>query len=202
MISRKDILKLGSAGALSVAIAKAATIAAKAAGPSPASSGDLRKLTTADLRALPKVTPPDNIARTGRTRHFILGLGTANVEPLPGHSVPVRAVNGQSPGPTLHVTEGDDVEIVVVNRMALPTSIHWHGIPVDWHMDGAAGISQQPIDPGAQFTYRWTAPQAGTYMYHSHYHDLEQVSVSGMIVVLPQHAGREPHYAHDVPIMI
>jgi len=204
MISRKDILKLGGAGAFGVAIARAASIAAQAAGSTPtsASAGGLGKLTTADLRALPKLTPPDRIVRTGQTRHFILGLGTANVEPLPGHSVPVRAVNGQSPGPTLHVTEGDDVEIVVVNRMAQPTTIHWHGIPVDWRMDGAAGISQQPIDPGSQFTYRWTAPQAGTYMYHSHYHDLEQESVSGMIVVAPQHSGREPRYDHDVPIMI
>src|SRR5690242_18094510 len=144
MISRKDILKLGGASAFAVAIANAASVAAQAAGPASVSGGgDLRKLTTADLRALPKLTPPDRIARTGRTRHFMLGLGTANVEPLPGHSVPVRAVNGQSPGPTLHVTEGDDVEIVVVNRMAQATSIHWHGIPLDWRMDGAGMISQR-----------------------------------------------------------
>ena len=204
MISRKDILKLGGAGAFAATVARAASIAARAAVPSPpyAQSTDLRRLTTADLRALPKVEPPDRVTRTGQTKHFLFALGTANVEPLPGHTVAVRAVNGQSPGPTLHVTEGDDVEIVVVNRMAQPTSIHWHGIPLDFHMDGAGGISQQPIEPGEQFTYKWTAPQAGTYMYHSHYHDLEQVSCSGLIVVAPQHAGREPRYDRDVPIMI
>ena len=199
MISRRDVLKIGAASAFGLA-AQAAAVGNGRASTAPASN--LRRLTTADLRALPRLSPPDAIGRTGRTRHFLLALGTASVEPLPGHSVPVRAVNGESPGPVLRATEGDDVEITVVNRLAQPSSIHWHGIPVEWQMDGAAMISQSPIAPGETFTYRWTAPQAGTYMYHSHYHDLEQTSVVGMIVIEPQRHGGAPSYDHDVPIMI
>jgi len=202
MISRRDILKLSGAGAFGVAVARAAALTASAAPAVAAGSSDLRRLTTADLRALPRVTAPDRVDKTGKTRHYLLALDTANVEPLPGHRVPTRAVDGQSPGPVIRATEGDDVEIVVVNRLAQPTSIHWHGIPVAWEMDGAAMISQAPIAPGEQFTYRWTAPQAGTYMYHSHYHDLEQSSVVGMIVIDPQHSGHAPKYDQDVPIMI
>ena len=206
MITRKQVLKLAGAGALSAAAARASAAIAAPVHASGAkltiNHGDLDRLTGAELRALPRLIPPERIERTGRTRHYLLALGTANVEPLPGHQVPVRTVNGQSPGPVLHATEGDDVEIVVVNRLAQPTSIHWHGIPVAFDQDGAAMISQHPIMPGEQFTYHWVAPQAGTYMYHSHYHDLEQTSVVGLIVVEPQTTGRAPRYDRDVPIMI
>ena len=35
--------------------------------------------------------------------------------------------NGQSPGPTIEVVEGDKVRIFVTNRLPEHTSIHWHG---------------------------------------------------------------------------
>jgi FtsP/CotA-like multicopper oxidase with cupredoxin domain len=201
MISRKDVLKLGGAGALSAAAAQAGVLPAGTA-PAQGAAQDLRRLTAEDLRSLERVIPPQSIEPTGHTRRYTLTLATADVEPLPGHKVRLRAVNGQSPGPVLRATEGDDVEIAVINKMTQPTSIHWHGIPVEWPMDGAAPISQKPIAPGETFTYRWIAPQAGTYMYHSHFHDLEQDGVVGMIVIEPQHPGRAPRYDVDVPIVI
>ncbi|MBV8222648.1 MAG: multicopper oxidase domain-containing protein, partial [Candidatus Eremiobacteraeota bacterium] len=212
MISRKEALKLGGAGAFALASSRAIVAMAGArpiAAPIPAGHGgssslsaEMRRLTTADLRALPPLRPAGQIRRTGRTRTFTLVLGSAMVEPLPGHSVQTRGVNGFSPGPVLHMTEGDDVEITVVNRLAQPSTIHWHGVPVPFAMDGAAMFSQEPIKPNEMFVYRWTAPQAGTYMYHAHYNDIDQENVFGMIVVAPQDATREPRYALDVPIAI
>jgi FtsP/CotA-like multicopper oxidase with cupredoxin domain len=206
MINRRDVLKMGAASAFGFAMAKAGVAMAGVTAPkgsyAAGTSGDLERLTTAALRALPPLQPARAIAPTGRTKTFTLTLATAAVEPLPGHSVPVRAVNGISPGPTLRVTEGDEIEATVVNRLAMPATIHWHGIPVPFLMDGAGMISQQAIEPDQTFVYRFTAPQAGTYMYHSHYNDLELQSVSGMLVVDPQQLGREPRYASDVPIFI
>jgi FtsP/CotA-like multicopper oxidase with cupredoxin domain len=205
MINRRDVLKLSAAGAFGIAMGNvSAAMAGVPPRPIAAASGgaDMDRMTTAGLRALPSLRPPRAIRRTGRTKIFTLALATAAVEPLPGHSVPVRAVNGLSPGPTLRVTEGDDLEITVVNRLALAASIHWHGIPVPFLMDGAAMISQRGIEPGQTFVYKFTAPQAGTYMYHSHYNDLELQTVAGMIVVEPQETGREPRYASDIPIFI
>jgi FtsP/CotA-like multicopper oxidase with cupredoxin domain len=206
MISRRDVLKLGAVGAFGVAVGRAAMLTAGASGTSgvsgAAKAGDLLRLTSAALRALAPLRAPDAIVKTGRTKHYILVLGTAAVSPLPGHSVAVPSIDGQSPGPVLRATEGDDVEIVVVNRLYQPTSIHWHGIPVPYAMDGAAMISQTPIAPGERFTYRWTAPQAGTYMYHSHFHDLEQQSVAGIIVIDPRSSTRTPHHDVDKVILI
>jgi FtsP/CotA-like multicopper oxidase with cupredoxin domain len=206
MINRRDVLKMGAASAFGLAMTKAGAAMAGASAPKGSyalgASGDLERLTTAALRALPPLQQARAIVRTGRTKTFTLTLATAAVEPLPGHSVPVRAVNGLSPGPTLRVTEGDEVEATVVNRLTMPATIHWHGVPVPFLMDGAGMISQQAIEPDQTFVYRFIAPQAGTYMYHSHYNDLELQSVSGMLVVDPAQLGREPRYASDIPIFI
>ncbi|MBV8364884.1 MAG: multicopper oxidase domain-containing protein [Candidatus Eremiobacteraeota bacterium] len=211
MITRREAIKLASAGAFALAASRAHAAMAGATQPnataiaSAASSDtalDLRRLTTADLRALPRLESPSEIKRTGRTRSFSLVLAAGAVEPLPGHRVQTRTVNGASPGPILRMTEGDDVEITIVNRLNKGTSIHWHGVPVPFLMDGVATFSQAPIAPGSHYVYRWVAPQAGTYMYHSHYSEMEEDSVSGMMIVDPQDASRQPRYDVDVAISV
>jgi len=77
--------------------------------------------------------------------------------------------NGTVPGPMIRVTEGDRVRVIVKNELPEPTTIHWHGVEVPNAMDGVPGVTQDPIQPGATFTYEFTAQPAGTFMYHSHY---------------------------------
>ncbi|KAI0889416.1 putative multicopper oxidase [Annulohypoxylon maeteangense] len=84
---------------------------------------------------------------------------------------PMMTINGQFPGPLVEVNEGDVVEVNVQNSAVNSTAIHWHGIfqnGTNW-MDGAAGVTQCPISPGASFRYRFNVTgQAGTYFYHGH----------------------------------
>lgn len=96
-------------------------------------------------------------------------------------------VNGVYPGPGIECYENDTVEVTVVNSlMSGATSIHWHGIhPVDepW-MDGAAWVTQAPIAPGRNFTYRFRAWPAGTHYWHSHMDAMQSAKgVRGPIVV-------------------
>jgi FtsP/CotA-like multicopper oxidase with cupredoxin domain len=83
--------------------------------------------------------------------------------------------NGAVPGPLIRVTEGDTVRIILTNELPDPTSIHWHGIPVPNVMDGMAPMTQASIQPGEHFTYEFTAPPAGTFMYHSHVQTDKQI---------------------------
>jgi FtsP/CotA-like multicopper oxidase with cupredoxin domain len=206
MLNRRDVLRLGATGAFGLAMTNVGKAMAGMTGPnaasSPAADEELDRLTTAGLRALPPLRPPDSVSRSGQTKRFSLALATATVEPLPKHRVPVHAVNGVAPGPILRASEGDELEITVVNRLPKATSIHWHGIPIPFTMDGSGSFSQQAIRPNETFVYRFVAPQAGTYMYHSHLNELEFESVSGMFIVDPQVDGREPRYASDMPIFI
>ena len=80
----------------------------------------------------------------------------------PTSSVVAYAFNRQVPGPRIRVTEGDRVRINVTNHLPEATSVHWHGLILPNAMDGAAEITQEPIEPGETFTYEFTATQAGT----------------------------------------
>ena len=55
-------------------------------------------------------------------------------------------------------------------------ALHWHGVDVPNAEDGVAGITQNAIKAGKDYTYRWVAPHAGTFWYHSHQVSHEQVS--------------------------
>ncbi len=92
-------------------------------------------------------------------------------------------INGSIPGPTLRWREGDTVTIRVHNKLAVDTSIHWHGILLPYQMDGVPGVSFKGIAPGETFTYRFKVGQTGTYWYHSHSGLQEQTGMYGAIVI-------------------
>jgi len=84
--------------------------------------------------------------------------------------------NGTSPGPEIRVRRGDRVRVRLINKLPQPTSIHWHGIRIVNAMDGVAGLTQDPVPPGATFEYDFVVPDTGTYWYHAHNRSWEQVA--------------------------
>ena len=66
-------------------------------------------------------------------------------EMAPGMKAHLWGYNGQSPGPTIEVVEGDRVRIFVTNKLPEHTSIHWHGQRLPNGMDGVAGLTQPRI---------------------------------------------------------
>ncbi len=121
-----------------------------------------------DRAALEQILAEREIKPTGETRRFERTVQETSWELVTGVRVDAITFNGTVPGPTIRVTEGDTVEVVVRNELTETTSIHWHGLHVPNDQDGVAGITQDPIAPGATYTYRFIAPHAGTFMYHAH----------------------------------
>ena len=107
---------------------------------------------------------------------------------LPGVFVNAYAFNGQVPGPTLRFRQGDRVRIDVTNRLPESTTVHWHGLVLPNIMDGAARVTQDPIERGSVYHYEFTAVQAGTFFYHSHDHaDRQQaLGLYGSMLIDPQ----------------
>lgn len=105
-------------------------------------------------------------------------------------------INGSIPAPTLRLREGDEVTIRVTNRLAVSTSIHWHGILLPYQMDGVPGISFKGIAPGETFTYRFKLRQSGTYWYHSHSGFQEMTGMYGALIIEPR-AGERHHTDQD-----
>jgi len=110
----------------------------------------------------------------------------------------------QIPGPVLELKRGQPVRITVVNNLAEPTGVHWHGLEIESFPDGVPGWSgtpgriMPPIAPGDSFVAAFTPPRAGTFLYHSHLHELAQIGggMYGAIVVTD--APRDPATDHVI----
>lgn len=108
---------------------------------------------------------------------FELTASEFDWEVSPGVHVKAMGFNHMVPGPTLRVTVGDRVRIIIHNQLPEPTSVHWHGVNVPFAMDGVAGLSQPPIKTGESFVYEFNATPVGTHWYHSHFDSAKQVSL-------------------------
>ena len=101
-------------------------------------------------------------------------------EMAPGFKAHLWGYNGQSPGPTIEVVEGDRVRIYVTNKLPEHTSIHWHGQRLPNGMDGVTGLNQPGIHPGKTFVYEFVARRPGTFMYHPHADEMVQMAMGMM----------------------
>ena len=101
-------------------------------------------------------------------------------EVAPGFKVNMWGYNGQSPGPTIEVVEGDRVRIFVTNKLPEHTTIHWHGQRLPNGMDGVGGLTQPQIPVGKTFVYEFEARRPGTFMYHPHADEMVQMAMGMM----------------------
>ena len=101
-------------------------------------------------------------------------------ELAPGMQANLWGYNGQSPGPTIEVVEGDRVRIFVTNKLPEHTSVHWHGQRLPNGMDGVTGLTQPGIPPGKTFVYEFVAKRPGTFMYHPHADEMTQMAMGMM----------------------
>ena len=101
-------------------------------------------------------------------------------ELAPGMMANLWGYNGQSPGPTIEVVEGDRVRIFVTNKLPEHTSVHWHGQRLPNGMDGVTGLTQPGIAPGKTFVYEFVAKRPGTFMYHPHADEMTQMAMGMM----------------------
>ena len=143
-------------------VSVAAVPAAKAGSISRLKDGDTLDLTAGLVR------------RTIRTRAFVM-----------------YGFNGMVPGPLIRVPQNATIVVRFHNRIDLPSSVHWHGVRLDNRFDGVPGLTQDEVQPGADFVYRVHFPDAGVYWYHPHVReDIEQaMGLYGNMLVDSPEAG-------------
>jgi FtsP/CotA-like multicopper oxidase with cupredoxin domain len=122
---------------------------------------------------------------------------------LEGAEAP-RLTAGQVPGPVLVLYRGEPTEITIVNRTTRPTAIHWHGMEIDSYFDGVPGFGGDrekiapPVAPGESFVVNMTPPRSGTFMYHTHWHEVAQLAggLYGPLIVLEPGQHYDPATDH------
>jgi FtsP/CotA-like multicopper oxidase with cupredoxin domain len=132
----------------------------------------------------------------------------------PGYRMDVEGIDaprldaGPVPGPVLVLERGAPVEINVVNKLSEPSAIHWHGIELDSYFDGVPGFGGRegaiapPIAAGAAFVAKFSPPRAGTFIYHTHWHDEAQLAggLYGALIVLEPGEQYDPTIDHIILI--
>ena len=158
-------------------------------------------------------TPPPVETPNGSTLAWTMEDGVKvfrlTAEPVerefaPGLKVNCWGYNGQTPGPTIEAVEGDQVRILVTNKLPEATTVHWHGIFLPNGMDGVTGLNQAPIQPGDTCKYEFTLRQNGTHMYHPHYDEMTQIAMGmmGMFIIHPKNPTEEEKVDRDFAIML
>lgn len=122
------------------------------------------------------------------TRKFEIRAAPTAVQQFDGRMLNVWAYNDQVPGPVLRVRLGEAVEVELKNDLPQPTTIHWHGVRVPNAQDGVPGVTQDAVEPGETFTYKFVPKDAGTFWFHPHHQSAEQVGrgLYGVLIVEDQ----------------
>jgi len=163
------------------------------------------------ITVLPGRTPPPSPAATTAARKLQLVI-SENPAKVPLYKLEVNdplkpaAPDKDKPpsllGPPIFLTRGEATEIEVKNQSSSPTVIHWHGMELESYYDGVAGWAgsgQQitpAVAPGTSFVARMTPPRAGTFIYHTHWHDVTQLlnGLYGALIVLEPGQKYDPEH--------
>jgi FtsP/CotA-like multicopper oxidase with cupredoxin domain len=114
-----------------------------------------------------------------------------------GRMVDAWTYNGTIPGPELRVQQGDRVVVHLKNRLSEGVTIHWHGMELPNAEDGVAGLTQDAVAPGGEFTYEFVAKKPGTYWYHSHQFSSEETSKGLYGTLIVEHTNAGNHNTKD-----
>ena len=182
---RRSFLKSALAGAGAAATAGEAAARERSGMDRAGETSAPVPIVTPDLPAL----APRRIDANG-VREFHLVAEPVRRDFLPGRTVDCWGFNGTMPGPTIEVTQGDRVRLVVENRLPELFSMHWHGFEIPIEMDGVPGLTQDPIAPGETFVYEFTLHQHGTFFYHSHMAMQEMMGMIGLFIMHPRETYR------------
>ena len=144
-------------------------------------------------RAHPAEVAPSTVADTRRLQLFIRNRPASSYVPAgPGFYLEGVSTAPGVTGPPLVLTRGEPTAITVTNELGVPTAIHWHGMELESYYDGVPGWTGSPerptpaITPGGSFTALMTPTRAGTFIYHTHWHDSGQLAggLYGPLIVM------------------
>ncbi len=141
------------------------------------------KLPPVPIQAPDLKTLPWKMVKGAKEFHLI--TEPVRRELLPRLVMDTYGYNGDMPGPTIEINQGDRVRIVLHNKLPEATSLHLHGFELPNDMDGVPHLVQDLIEPGQQFVYELTVHQEGTFFYHSHVGMQETMGMVGLFIVHP-----------------
>jgi FtsP/CotA-like multicopper oxidase with cupredoxin domain len=157
-----------------------------------AMAGLVLGITVSDDRAFGADLPPDRQLRLIAKEQTVEGSEAVIRGFLVEEGPEPSSTRLTVPGPPLVLTRGRTTSITVVNRTSEPTTVHWHGMEVESVYDGVAGWSRTGsrvaplVAPGDSFVVQMAPPRSGTFIYHTHMDETDQLrgGMYGPLLVL------------------
>jgi FtsP/CotA-like multicopper oxidase with cupredoxin domain len=132
---------------------------------------------------------PEIVTEKGRTvKVFTLTVKDVEFDIFPDKSIKGWGFNGSIPGPTIRVTEGDWIRIILNNETDDEHTVHVHGQGKPVISDGVPFIGQKPVKKGESHAIEFTAKNIGTSWYHCHVDSAHHVDMGmhGAFIVEPK----------------
>jgi FtsP/CotA-like multicopper oxidase with cupredoxin domain len=149
---------------------------------------------------------PERAAEPARRKLDLLIEPTVSAGQSPTFSCSVREgkkiimSEDKAMGPPMVLTRGEPVEITVLNHLTEPTAIHWHGLELNSYYDGViGGGTGDQVTPAialdGSFVARFNPNRAGTFIYHTHAANQDQLAggIYGALIVLEPGEISTPH---------
>ena len=83
----------------------------------------------------------------------------------------------------LSLTVNRPFNVLLENKLRVPTAIHWHGLHPPNGQDGVPGLTQPVIAPNADYQYHFPVQPSGTHWMHSHEGLQEAFLLSAPLIV-------------------
>ncbi len=140
---------------------------------------------------------PDPLAEPGNRTTYVFSF--RNVTGLDRQTVAGLKGQTQICAPLLHSTVGEELWVTLTNLglqlrpdLVDGHTLHWHGFRNAIPFYDGVPESSIAVSIGHDFTYVYRPADAGTYMYHCHFEDVEHVTMGmqGVVFVKPSPADR------------
>ncbi|MCA1370367.1 multicopper oxidase domain-containing protein [Bradyrhizobium sp. BRP14] len=152
-------------------------------------------LSGAAALSLPSMFAPPALAENGaaaRTLRVIRRIIEVN-----GRSASVFGLEQPDGSRGLRFKEGDAFNVILENRTAEDTIVHWHGLTPPWQSDGVAGAPLPLLKAGETRSYNFPVGRAGTHWMHAHTLQ-EQALLAAPLIV----AGRDDEARDEQEVVI
>lgn len=178
--TRRDFLKSGAFGAATIAAGTG--LGSLVSGAAAAPPVNVALIATDGYITLP--------GRAAEQDLYIFGFKRVPLNTSVTDLVNTYKQQAQHPAPILDFTEGTDINVELTNLglqgrpdLADAHTMHWHGFRTPLAVyDGVPEVSVG-VPALRKFTYFYRPHDAGTYMYHCHFEDVEHVQM-GMIGIV------------------
>jgi len=111
--------------------------------------------------------------------------------------------NGSVPGPFITAPQGSRITLRFTNNLDIETTVHSHGLRLDYRSDGTPGLSQVPVQPGETYEYELIFPDAGVFWYHPHVREdyAQELGMYGNYLIEPMKYSLSP-VNDTVPLIV